>query len=127
LSCNSQPGGAFSGPIPPPSILEKYNAIIPNGAERILAMAEKQSAHRARLESRVIDGNVASQTRGSYFTFVIVLVALLGGFYLLHEGKSLAGLSAIIVSVGGVVAVFFVQRQEQRKERVAKSAVPRGK
>ena len=90
-------------------------------------MAEKQSAHRARLESRVIDGNVASQTRGSYFTFVIVLVALLGGFYLLHEGKSLAGLSAIIVSVGGVVAVFFVQRQEQRKERVAKSAVPRGK
>ncbi len=33
----------FQGPLPPPELLEAYNKIIPNGAERIVAMAEKQS------------------------------------------------------------------------------------
>lgn len=68
---------SFSGPIPPPALLEKYNEIIPNGAERILAMAEKQSTHREYLEKRVVDGNVSNQTRGSYFGFIISLVAIL--------------------------------------------------
>ena len=30
------------GPIPPPQILQQYNNIIPNAAERILRMTEKQ-------------------------------------------------------------------------------------
>jgi uncharacterized membrane protein len=40
----------FSGPIPPPDLLERYNQIIPEGADRILKMAEKQSAHRQKIE-----------------------------------------------------------------------------
>jgi len=27
---------AFSGPIPPPDLLDKYNQMIPDGADRIL-------------------------------------------------------------------------------------------
>jgi uncharacterized membrane protein len=45
-----------------------------------MAMAERQSAHRERLEARVVDGNVANQTRGSYFAFIIMLAAILCGF-----------------------------------------------
>ena len=40
---------AFSGPLPPPTILNKYNEIIENGAERIMKMAENQSEHRIKL------------------------------------------------------------------------------
>lgn len=43
---------AFSGPIPPPEMLAQYNAVLPNGADRIVKMAEDQSAHRRRVESR---------------------------------------------------------------------------
>ena len=34
----------YSGPLPPPQMLEQYNRAVPNGAERIMAMAEKQAA-----------------------------------------------------------------------------------
>ena len=111
----------FSGPLPHPSVLAKYNEVIPNGAERIMAMAERQSAHRERIEARVVDGNVASQTRGSYFAFIILIVTILGGFFCLYEGKNIVGLSTIIGSLGGVVGVFFYSKREQRKERVEKA------
>jgi uncharacterized membrane protein len=111
---------SFSGPLPLPSLLAQYNDIIPNGAERIMAMAERQSAHRERLEARVVDGNVANQTRGSYFAFVIALVALVGGFFLIHEGRSSEGLAAIITSVSGLVGVFVYAKVEQRRERTEK-------
>jgi uncharacterized membrane protein len=40
-----------SGPLPPPEDLAKYNMIVPDAAERILRMAEKQQAHRMELET----------------------------------------------------------------------------
>ncbi len=87
-----------------------------------MAMAEKQSAHRESLEAQVVAGNVASQTRSSWFTFLLALVSILCGFLLIHEGKSGEGLAAIITSVGGLVSVFFYSKREQRKERTEKAA-----
>ena len=112
---------SFSGPLPLPGLIAQYNEIIPNGAERIMAMAERQSAHRERLEARVVDGNVANQTRGSYFAFILALVAIGGGFFLIHEGRSAQGLAAIITSVVALASVFFYSKVEQRKERTEKA------
>ena len=61
---------SFSGPLPPPEALARYNEVIPGGAERILAMAERQSAHRELLEAEVVSANVSSQKMGSLFYFV---------------------------------------------------------
>ena len=44
-------GAMWAGPIPPPELLAEYDQVIPNGAERILSMAEKQSDHRMRMEA----------------------------------------------------------------------------
>ena len=112
---------SFSGPLPPPAVLAQYNDAVPNGADRIMAMAERQSAHRERLEARVVDGNVANQTRGSYFAFIVMLVAILSGFFLIHEGKGAEGLTSIIAAVGGVIGVFFYSKLEQKKEREEKA------
>ena len=76
----------FSGPIPPPSYLARYNEVVPQGADRILAMAERQSKHRELLEAQVIAGNLRSQSRGSVFAFIIALVAIIGGMFLIEEG-----------------------------------------
>lgn len=111
----------FSGPLPLPGIIAEYDHIIPNGAERIMAMAERQSAHREQMEARVINGNVASQTRGSYFAFILALVAIIGGFFLIYTGKNGAGLAAIIASVGSLAGVFVYTKYEQRKEREIKA------
>jgi hypothetical protein len=42
----------FAGPLPPPEVLARYNDVVPNGADRILSMAERQGAHRESLETK---------------------------------------------------------------------------
>jgi uncharacterized membrane protein len=114
-------GEYFSGPIPPPNFLARYNEVVPNGAERIMAMAERQSAHREELEKQVVTGNLESQKQGNNRAFVLALVVILGGIYLMATGKSGWGFAAIITSLTSLVSVFAIARREQRKERVEKS------
>jgi len=121
LATVTQQSLSFSGPLPPPGVLAKYNEVIPNGAERIVAMAERQSAHRESLEAQVVAGNVASQKRGSIFAFIICLVALIGGFALLFTGRNADGLAAIISSLTALAGVFVYGRYKQGKERVDKA------
>ena len=47
-----------TGPIPSPEILEKYNAIIPGAAERILIMAESEAKHRHQNETKALEANI---------------------------------------------------------------------
>ena len=112
---------SFSGPLPPPSLLAQYNEIIPNGAERMLAMAEKQASHRENLETQVIKNNLARQREGSWFAFILVLVALVGGMFLIYAGKNVYGLAAIITALVSLAGVFFFSKYEQRKERHEKA------
>ena len=39
-----------SGPLPAPQTLAEYNHVVPNGAERIMTMAEEQARHRQGME-----------------------------------------------------------------------------
>jgi uncharacterized membrane protein len=41
-------------------MLVQYNEAVPDAADRIIAMAERQSAHREQLETAVVNANVAS-------------------------------------------------------------------
>ena len=55
----------FSGPVPPPDALAKYDDIVPGAAERILQMAENEAAARIRLEENELMArirNVEKQT-----------------------------------------------------------------
>ena len=72
-------GEAFSGPLPPPDLLVKYNTAVPDAAERILRMAEAQSAHRQDIERRVVKSNTLNQTLGTIFGFIIAMGVISGG------------------------------------------------
>ena len=47
---------SFSGPLPPPEILRKFDEVVPGAAERIIKMAEDQSIHRKELEKNSLVG-----------------------------------------------------------------------
>jgi uncharacterized membrane protein len=87
----------------------------------MLAMAEKQAAHRENLETQVVKGNLARQREGSWFAFILVLVALIGGMLLIYAGKNVYGLVAIISALVSLAGVFFFSKYEQRKERHEKA------
>lgn len=111
---------AFQGPLPPPEVLEQYGRIVPNGADRIVAMAESQMRRRQALESAVVNGNVEAQRRGQVMGFILGLVAILGGIGLIAFDKDVEGLSAIITAFVALASVFVYGRVEQRRERERK-------
>lgn len=58
---------SHSGPLPDAETLIKYDSVIPEGADRIMKMAENQQNHRISIES----GLVASQSSQSkWFKFL---------------------------------------------------------
>ncbi|MGB8684188.1 MAG: DUF2335 domain-containing protein [Candidatus Binatus sp.] len=110
----------FSGPLPPPQILRGYNDAFAGCAERIVAMAERQSAHRQEIEKMVIDGNCRAQSRGQIFGFALAFMVIAGGVYLLAQGKSVEGFSAIILAGGSIIGALVFSRFEQKSEREQK-------
>ncbi len=105
----------YSGPLPHPAILEKFDALIPNGAERIMAMVEAEQRHRHELEQKIValDGNEAgasriAERRGQFLAAAVCLcliyvareIALAGhpGYATLLAGGTLAGIITAFVS-----------------------------
>jgi uncharacterized membrane protein len=86
-----------------------------------MKMAERQSAHRESLEAQVVAGNIAGQTRGSIFAFILCLVAIIGGFALLFTGRNTVGLASIISSLAALASAFIYGKYQQSKERVEKA------
>jgi uncharacterized membrane protein len=112
----------FSGPLPPPEVLERYNLTLPGAAERIIKMAESQHEHRMDLESRVIQANIKAQKLGTVLGFVVAVIAVAGGLWLVHEGKSIAGVATVITSVAALVGAFAYGKHGQQKELAEKSS-----
>lgn len=115
---------AFAGPLPPPSMLSDYNNMVPRGAERIMVMAEKQQDHRFALENRVIDSGITASKWGQFSAFILVLVAICGGLYVMIQGKGNEGygLAAVISSIAGLGFVFLIGRKKEDEERAEKRA-----
>lgn len=94
----------WSGPLPPPAALEKFNQIIPNGADRILAMAEKEQAHRVEYERIGLQATVGESRRGQILGAVVSVAAVIGAVYAAHIGAHWSVSVALVgVPVLGIV------------------------
>ncbi len=78
----------FSGPMPPPSVLEGYERLVHGAAERILAMAESDAKHQQEIEFAALRAAEAEIKRGQLFGFVIGLTALGASMLALAMGLS---------------------------------------
>ncbi|MGC1621072.1 MAG: DUF2335 domain-containing protein [Candidatus Acidiferrum sp.] len=106
---------SFSGPLPPPEVLEKYNQSMPGLADRIIGMAEKQANHRQQIEKTVIDSNAFVQKVGPFLGFIVAMTAVIGGIELVLKGKDGYGLAAIITALASLAGVFIYGKTQQRK------------
>jgi len=111
----------FSGPLPPPEILIKYNEIVPNGADRILTMVENQELHRQNLETRIVDSDVKQSQRGLIAGSCLSALVIGGGIFLLAVGQSVTGLVALLTPLAGLTGVFVYATETRKKERLERS------
>lgn len=79
---------SWKGPLPPPSVMDGYNNVVPNGADRLFALFEEQTRadcmyqlneqeNAKELRLRSIDSNVY----GKIFGTVVTLAAFGGAMY----------------------------------------------
>lgn len=109
-------GTVFEGPLPPPEILIRYNDAVPDAAERILRMAERNQEHRQRLEAVVIPAKVRSESRGQLIGLTLALAVIGCGTYVIAIGASGYGFAMILSDLAALVSVFVYVDYRKRKE-----------
>lgn len=106
----------FSGPLPPPEFLEKYEAILPGLADRVVTMAENQSNHRMGSEKLYLMESLKQASRGQLFAFIIGMTGVIGSIYLLAIGITGAGIATLLLTLGSLVGVFFSGKKKNAVE-----------
>lgn len=112
---------SFSGPIPPPTILEEYNRIVPGAADRILKMAEAESQFAKDITFAAIRTEADEVKRGQILGFCIGLAALATAALALHLGHPTAAGVIGGTTVVGLVSVFVVGRILESPQQTDKS------
>jgi uncharacterized membrane protein len=109
-------GRFYTGPIPEPEALAEYERINPGLADRLVTMAEKEQTLRHTILRWRTLAQIWVTAAGQIFGFVIgVLAICLGGFLLYHD-KNLAGFTTFLSGVVMLVTAF-IYRQNRTRQR----------
>ena len=116
-SVNPQPSAVahvthhqFSGPLPPPEVIDQYNQIIPGAAERILAMAEQDAIHQREIENAAMTLTAEEMKRGQLYGFIIGVFAFTTCIVALLLGSEKTAIVLGSTTVVGLVSVFVTGR-----------------
>ncbi len=113
----------YSDIIPHPSIVGRWERIMPGSAERILSLSEKHQDHRMDIERTMFGVFAKREQFGMWFYFIIALVMIVGGTVIILSGYSTAGLVALVAPLATLAGSFLYNhrsaRQELREKREA--------
>jgi len=111
----------FSGPIPPAELLAGYNKIIPDGADRIMKMAEDQSKYRMEIERIVIESQEKQGKKGQMFAFGLGAIGMISSTLIAIFGAP--WVAAVIggSTLGTLVVAFLRGKKEMEKDIEMKS------
>ncbi|HEX8269750.1 MAG TPA: DUF2335 domain-containing protein [Flavobacterium sp.] len=100
----------YSGKLPSPEMMERYNSVEPSFADRILKMAEAEEQHMHKIESRQLTVSVIM----AIFGILSGLLALGSLCYLLYQAieKENTEISLGIVGIIAAVVAIFVLRKK---------------
>ncbi len=76
----------WNGPLPPPNVLRGYEEVVPGAANRIMEMTEKEQAHSRDMTRTIIVGDSRRAYLGLIAGFVISVLGIGGGIYLIATG-----------------------------------------
>lgn len=93
----------WAGPLPPPEALARFNEIVPEGANRIMTMAENEQRHRMQYEAEGLKANVKEAKRGQVLGTVLSALCIIGSVATVYLGAhwsvSMALVGVPLVSV----------------------------
>lgn len=116
----------YRGPIPPPELLKQYDAVVPGAADRILQMAERQSAHRQRIEIIAVEHEVRSSRFGQGGAVFIATLGITARAYIASRGQTVAGTSVIGGTIGVIASAYLTGTFSRYRERKEKAKIMAG-
>ncbi|MEQ1833863.1 MAG: DUF2335 domain-containing protein, partial [Candidatus Eisenbacteria bacterium] len=117
-----RPDGSFAShaALPPLAMLERYELAFPGSAERILTLAESQQRIRHRAEESAIRAALASERRGQWTAFILLLAGMGTGVWLTRSGHGVSGLISSLIPLGAVAGAFLHSQARREKTRLWK-------
>lgn len=97
---------AFIGPLPPAEAFEKYEAVCPGAANRIIFMAERQAEHRQELEKAIVTASNRNSRMGIISALLLAILVLIGGVICILFGHDWAGAVIVGIDIVGLCGVF---------------------
>jgi uncharacterized membrane protein len=97
---------SYEGILPPAQELVRYNHAQPDAAHRIITMAEKQETHRQKLE-----------TIGLIFGFIIVVMVIGMGAFLIFNDKPGTGLVIALSGLATLIWPFIMSSRTKAREK----------
>jgi len=108
---------SFSGPMPPPDILDRYNQIIPGAAKDILEEFKVNGAHSRDMEKAAIRGAIGNDKRGQWMAFVLVILGFVLIAYLAVNGHTAVAVVVAGTLLGAVITGFLSQRTRSKDKQ----------
>ncbi len=127
MSVSQQTLTYHEGPLPPPSSLAEYEAVIEGGAERILAMAERNQTHRQGLDRAAVAHEIRIAYAGQAAALVVALAGIGAGAYIAYLGQTVAGTGVIGGTIVAIVGAYFKGVSSRRREREFKAEIMAGR
>lgn len=101
----------WQGPLPPPGALEQFDRIIPNGAERIMVMCEKEQEARLGTDKLYTIAEICIEAGGRIVGAILVLACIGAAIWSIHQSADWkVTLGFLSVPVMGTLAKLFERR-----------------
>lgn len=105
----------WSGPIPSPDALEKYEKVIPGSANRLLQLAEKEQAHRHSMDRESLSTKARDVRRGQYLGAGIGVLAV-GGAIGIASVAPVVAVALVGVPVASIINAIINARSSAKKQ-----------
>jgi uncharacterized membrane protein len=114
---------SYNSPLPPPEILAGYGRTQADAPGRILAMAERQEAHRQQMEKIVVEAGAANASKAMNIAAYIATLFVGASVYMVHEHYAVYGIVTLGSTLAALAGVNLYGRAAQKQERTEKAKV----
>ncbi|EMM0378875.1 DUF2335 domain-containing protein [Pluralibacter gergoviae] len=106
-----------SGPLPSPKTLEEYDSVLPGGAERIFAMAEKEQQARHKYNDDALNGEISLDRRGQWMGFSISIIILVMAAVFAWLGNTAFAGTLVAIDLIALASVFVIGRRSDKSDK----------
>jgi uncharacterized membrane protein len=102
---------SYTGPLPPPNWLEKYDQVLPGMANRLVVMLENETSHRHAFEKELLSKDYDLKGRGQTLGMGALILILGIIAFMVWSGHPWPAVSLGTATLVGVVAVFVLGKR----------------